>query len=139
MQPNNQTLTVVGELTASGEQNINADTRLALNEILMMAGIGGLVLRERTETGILRINKSLFVAHPQAPMSFIRKLQDVMNNPSLIPYSFTGKITLAVFGTELVAYNIILTKGRLTYQKASVQWQGKPTPLNVAANSTFAK
>lgn len=139
MQSNNQTLTVVGELVPSEEYDINADTRRVLHEIMMMAGLGGLILRETIETGVIRINKSLFVSHLQAPMSFIRKFQEVVNNPTLIPYGFTGKISVVLFGTELVAYNVILTKGRLTYQKAQVQWNHKPTPLNVAADSTFAK
>lgn len=139
MQNQMHTLSIVGAFSPSNDKTINADTRRTLNEIFAMAGLGGLILKEQSETGVINLNKSVSVSHPQAPISLIRKIQEIIAHPSLAGYEFTGKITIVFFGVELTGYSILITRGSVTYRKATMVWKGKPIQLTAPENSTFTK
>lgn len=137
MLENQNQMTVIGSIVPTDGTDVNADTRRALNEILVMAGLGGFLIKETTETGVIRLNKSIFVSHHQATISLIRKLQEILEHPRISPYGFTGKLSIVVFGPELVAYKVTISRGKVAYRKASIVWPVKPAPLHPMPNRTF--
>jgi hypothetical protein len=124
-----KTLTVIGTLSPSNGEDVNNDTRVRIYEALAASGIGGIVPRELMESGVIKVNKSALVESPSAPLSFIRKLKEVMSRPTIAELGLKGEISVALVSSAPAVFNVTIRGEKFTCRKATIAWKSEPMPL----------
>lgn len=124
-----KTLTVTGILAPCNGEEVNSDTRVRIYEALAASGIGGIVPRELMESGVIKVNKSAIVESPSAPLTFIRRLKEVMSHPSITELKLKGEISVALVSSAPAVFNVTIRGDRFTCRKATIAWKSEPMPL----------